>query len=87
MTEIKKYIEGISIRLDDTKQQISELEDRVVEITAAKEKKNEKKWGQLKRLWGNIMHINIHIIEVPEGEDRKKRAESIFEDIIAGKLP
>ena len=33
------------------------------------------------------MHINIHIIEVPEGEDREKRAESIFEDIIAGKLP
>ena len=30
MTEIKKYIEGINIRLDDTKQQISELEDRVV---------------------------------------------------------
>ena len=39
MTEIKKYIEGISIRLDDTKQQISELEDRVVEITQAEEDK------------------------------------------------
>ena len=39
MTEIKKYIEGINIRLDDTKQQISELEDRVVEITQAEEDK------------------------------------------------
>ena len=31
--------------------------------------------------------MNIHIIEVPEGEDREKRAANIFEDIIAGKLP
>ena len=33
------------------------------------------------------MHTNIHIIEVPEGKDREKRAENICEDIIAGKLP
>lgn len=46
MTEIKKYIEGINIRLDDTKQQISELEDRVVEITQAeKDKEFFFKWG------------------------------------------
>lgn len=42
MTEIKKYIEGINIRLDDTKQQISELEDRVVEITLIDQKKEKR---------------------------------------------
>ena len=38
-TEIKNTIEGINTGLDDSKEQISNLEDRVVEITEAKQKK------------------------------------------------
>ena len=33
------------------------------------------------------MHTNIHITEVPEGEERKKGTESISEDIIAENFP
>ena len=43
---MKNTLEGINSRLNDIEEQISELEDRVVEITATeqkKEKKNEKK--------------------------------------------
>ena len=32
-------------------------------------------------LWANINYINIHIILVPEGEEREKRPEKIPEDI------
>ena len=45
VTEMKHTVEGIKRRLNEA-EQISELEDRVVEITATKqkkEKKNEKK--------------------------------------------
>ena len=35
----------------------------------------------------NIKHINIHIIGVPEGEEREKRAENRFEVIIAETFP
>ena len=31
----------------------------------------------------NIKHINIHIIGVPEGEERDKGAENLFEEIMA----
>ena len=33
--------------------------------------KNEKNEDCLRDLWDNIKHTNIHIIGVPEGEERK----------------
>ena len=47
-------------------------------------KKNE---DSLRDLWENIKYTNIHIIGVPEGEEREKGAENIFENIIAEKFP
>ena len=47
-----------------------------------KEKRMKRNEESLKDLWGNIKHTNISIIEVSEGEDREKRPEKIFEDII-----
>ena len=49
-----------------------------------KRKKNFLKEDNLRDLWDNINHINICIIGVPEGgEEREKRAENLFEEIIA----
>ena len=42
ITEIKTPLERINSRLDDKEEQISELEDRVVEIIVAEEKKDQK---------------------------------------------
>ena len=41
----------------------------------------------LRDLWENIKCINIRIIGVPEGEEREKGCETIFEEIIVKKLP
>ena len=43
--------------------------------------------GSLRELWDNVKHTNIHIIGVPEGEEREKGTEKIFQEIIAKKLP
>ena len=42
-------------------------------------KRNE---DSLRDLWDNIKHNNIHIIGVPEGEEREKGPKKIFEEII-----
>ena len=42
-----------------------------------------KKEDSLRDLWDNIKCINVHIIEVPKGEEREKEAENSFEEIIA----
>ena len=38
-------------------------------------------------LWDNIKPNNIRIIGVPEGEEREKGPEKIFEEIIVGNFP
>ena len=66
------------------------LEDRMVEFTAAeqnKEKRMKRNEDSLRDLWDNINHNNIRIIGVPEGEDREKGPEKIFEEITVENFP
>ena len=59
-------------KLNDTKEWISWK--TVVEITNAepkKEKRMKRNEDSLRDLWDNSKHTNIHIIGVPEGEEKK----------------
>ena len=47
-----------------------------------KNMKKKKKEESLRDLWNNFKPTNIHIIGVPEGEEREKGPEQIFEEII-----
>ena len=47
-------------------------------------KRNE---DSLSDLWDNIKRNNIRIIGVPEGEEREKGPEKIFEEIIVENFP
>ena len=47
-------------------------------------KRNE---DSLRDLWDNIKRTNIPIIGIPEGEEREKGPEKIFEEIIVKKFP
>ena len=47
-------------------------------------KRNE---DSLRDFWDNIKHNNIHIIGVPEGEEREKGPEKVFEEIIIENFP
>ena len=68
----------------------SDLEDRMVEFTTAeqnKEKRMKRNEDSLRDLWDNIKRNNICIIGVPEGEEREKGCEKIFEGIIVKNFP
>ena len=52
-----------------------------------KRKKIETNEESLRELWDNIKRTNIHIIGVPEGEEREKGTEKIFQAIIAENFP
>ena len=63
--EVKNMLEGISSRIAESEEQISELEDRMVEIIAEeqnKEKRMKRSENNLRDLWDNIKCINIWII-------------------------
>ena len=62
----------------------------MVEITAVEqniEKRMKRSEDCLRDLRDNTKHTNICIIGVPEGKEREKVAEKIFEEIIAKNFP
>ena len=66
-------LEGIHSRITEA-EQINDLEDRIVEITATEQnikKRMKRNEDSLRGLWDNINCTNIHIVGVPEGEERK----------------
>ena len=72
-------LEGIHSRITEAEEQINDLEDRTVEITATgqnTDKRMKRNEDSLRDLWDNINHTNICITGVPKGE--KKRPEKIF---------
>ena len=73
-TEMKNTLEGINSRITETEEQINDLEDRMVEIIATEqniEKRMKRNEESLRDLWDRMKGTNIHIIGVPEGEERK----------------
>ena len=74
ISEMKNTLEGINGRITEAKEQTTELEDRMVEITAVeqnKEKRKKTNEDSLRDLWDNTKCNNIRIIGVPEGEERE----------------
>ena len=75
INEIKNSLEGINWRITGAEERISDLEDKIVEITTAeqnKEKRMKRIEDSLKDLWDNIKCTDIRIIGVPEEEEKKK---------------
>ena len=75
VTEMRTTVEGINSRLNDTEKWITELEDRIVKTTATEQKKMKRNKDRLRDLWDNIKPTNIHIIGVPEGEERESASK------------
>ena len=90
VTESKNTPKGINSKLNDTEEWISDLEDRVVEITATEQKKEKRmirNEDSLRDLWDNIKCTDICILGTPVGEEREKGLEKIYEEIIAENFP
>ena len=78
---MKNTLEGINNRLNDKDIQSSQNQWH---WTQKRRKRNEDSLGDF---WDNIKSANSCNMGVPEGEERDKRAEDIFEDIMAENLP
>ena len=76
----KNTLEGINSRISEAEERISELEDKMVEITSEEQnkvKRIKRTEDNLRDLWDKVKHPNISIIGVPE-EEKKKGYEKIL---------
>ena len=87
---MKNTPERINSRITDAEEWMSDLEDRMAEITDTEENiENRMKWNEdsLRDLWDNIKHTKICIVGFPDGEEREKGPKKIFDKIIAENFP
>ena len=75
-------LEGINSRITELEEQTNDC--HITEYRKKNEKKKKEEEDSLRDHWGNTKGTNIHIIWVPEVEERG--AEKIFEEIIAEKF-
>ena len=90
ITEIKNSLESANSRIQEAEDGISEVEDRLVEMMDTeqkREKRLKRNEESLRELWDNIKCTNIRIVGVPEGEEREKGTEKMFQEIIAENFP
>ena len=59
----------------------------IITIEQNIEKRMKRNEDSLRDLWDNIICTNIYIIGVPEGEEREKGPEKLFEEILAENFP
>ena len=59
----------------------------ITDVEQKREKRLETNEENLRELWDNVKCTNIRIIGVPEGEEREKETEKIFQEIIAENFP
>ena len=71
----------------EAEERISELEDKMVEISAKEQNKEKRIEDNLRDLWDNTKGTNIRIIGVPEDEEKKKGSQKIFDGIIVENFP
>ena len=83
--EMKNTMVAYHSRFEEAEERIQELEDRISEILHTMEsytKRMEKYEQGLRELSDNTKCTNIHMMGVPDGEERGKGAERIIEEII-----
>ena len=88
--EIKNTQEGINSRISEAEELISELEDKLVEITSEEQnkvKRMKRTEEILRDRWDHIKCTNIQTLGVPEEDEEKKGYENIFEEIIVENYP
>ena len=90
LPSLKNTLEGTNSRITEAEEWISELEDRMLEITAEEQNKGKRMKrieDSLRDLWDNIKCTNIRVIGVPEEEEKKKGTEKVFEEMIVENSP
>ena len=90
LIEIKNDLQGNNSRVDEAENQINDLEHEEEKKTNQSEQQEEKiiqKYeDSISSLWDKFKRFNIHIIGVPEGEEKEQEIGNLFEKLVKKKI-
>ena len=84
--EIQTELKAIKSRMNNSEEKISDMEDKIMEITQSgqqTENQMKKHESNIRDLWDHIKQASLCIIGIPEGEEKEKGIENMFEEITA----
>ena len=85
LTEIKNNLQENKYRVDEAKNQINNLKHKEAKnnhTERQEEKRIQKKVDSISSLWDNFKQSNIHIIVVPEGEEKYQEIRNLCKKIM-----
>ena len=83
-------LKALKNRTNNAEGRISDLEDRIMEITQEgqqTENQMTKHESNIRDLWDKTKWANLRIIQIPEGKEKEKGIENIFEEIMSENFP
>ena len=78
------------MRVNEVEERVSDIEDKLMARKEAEEKREKQLKDheeRLREINDILRRKNLHLIGVPEGAERDRGPESVFEQIIAENLP
>ena len=84
LIEIKNNLQGNNSRVHEAKNQINDLEHKEVKNNQSEqqEKESKKNEDSISSLWDNFKQSNIHIIGMPEEEEKEQETGNLLEKIM-----
>ena len=94
LIEMKKNLQGNNSRVDETENQIHDLEHREAKNNPSEQEEekrinnnNNNNEGSISSLWDNFKRSNICLIGVPEGEEKEQEIGNLSEKIVKENCP
>ncbi|KAF0881039.1 LORF1 protein, partial [Crocuta crocuta] len=90
INEMYNKMEESNAQTEEAERRIGELEDTIIEKEEAEKKRDkliQKHKRRVQELSDTIKGSNIHIIGIPEEEERGKGSKGVLEQIIADNFP
>ena len=90
ISKLKNTVQGMKSRFDEAEDQMSELEDKVEKNTQKEQEKGKRLRRNeegLREMRDNRKCNNICIIGIPEGEEKEKGIENLFEKVMMENFP
>ena len=90
LSDMQSKLEVLMMRVNKVEEQVSDIEDKLMarkETEEKREKQLKDHEDRLREINDTLRRKNLHLIGVPEGAERDRGPEYVFQEIIAENFP